>query len=185
MLSPALRQADQPGGQGRAADHHQAAAQHPGRQRLAQQHRTVEHREHRHYEGYCQRLAGADVADQAEEQDVGQAGAHHAQHQQGQHGVGAGPLGRPEPQRGQGQAQRGADLAAGGGDQGRYAGEKALGVAAADAVADGGQQAGQHGPAGGDAMGVGLEAGFVPSQQGHAYKTNHQAQAARAVWPVL
>jgi len=125
------------------------------------------------------------MLDQPEKQNVGNGGAHHAHRQQRQPGRHAGHARGPQPQRGQGQAERGADLAAGRRDQWRQARQVALGVAGRNAVADTGEQAGQQRPARRHARCGRLEAGLVPGQQGHAGKPDDQPGHAPAGQLVL
>ena len=93
----------------------------------------------------------------------------------------AGRVCRPEPERGQRQAQQCADLAAGGGCQRVDAGQKTFGEAGGYRVAQRGQQTGQHRPA----RAARFKAGLVAGQQHDAGEPDHEPQDAAVARAVL
>ena len=84
-----------------------------------------------------------------------------------------------KPQRRQGQSQSGADLAAGGRDQWRQAGDVFFGETGRQRIAGRGPQTGQHRPSRRNARCVGLEAGLSACQKHHTAKADGQTHRAR------
>ena len=123
--------------------------------------RAVEHREHRHQEGHGQRARRPGAFRSAGRTGCrpGRCTPRRAPAIASQ-ACRLGIVRRPEPERRQGQQQRGADLAAGGGGQRRHAAQIAARGAGREAVAQAGRQAGRHRPAARrDRPSPGVEAG--------------------------